>query len=95
MTVGAADGLVWDRNLKVFVAVVVLFTVVVFAVATIQWLRFEILNTIPIDLTIMEQEYPTMHHFGIPIHTQSMTAYMILIEFVWEFHSKIALCECC
>ena len=87
-TVGAADGLVWDRNLKVFVAVVVLFTVVVFAVATIQWLRFEILNTIPVDLTIMGnvKEYPTMHHFEIPIHPHSMTAYMILTELFWEFH---------
>ena len=78
-----------------FVAVVVLFTVVVFAVATIQWLRLEILNTIPIDLTITEQEYPTMHHFEIPIHSQSMTAYMILTELIWEFHSEIALWECC
>ena len=26
------------------------------------------------------KKYPTMHHFGIPIDTQSMTAYMILTE---------------
>ena len=80
-----------------FVAVVVLFTVVVFAVATIQWLRFEILNAILVDLTIMGhvKEYPKMHHLGIPIHTQSMTAYMILTELFWEFHSKVALWECC
>ena len=25
-------------------------------------------------------EYPTMHYFGIPRHTQSMMAYMILTE---------------
>ena len=80
-----------------FVAVVVLFTVVVFAVATIQWLRFEILNTIPLDLTIMGhvKEYPTMHHFGIPRHTQLMIAYMILSELVQEFQSVIAIWECC
>ena len=40
-------------------------------------------------------EYQTMHYFGIPRHTQSMIAYMILTEYFWEFQGKIALWECC
>ena len=32
-------------------------------------------------------EYPTMHYFGIPRHTQSMIAYKIF----WKFQWKIAL----
>ena len=30
-------------------------------------------------------EYPTMHYFGNPRHTQSMIAYMILTEYFWKF----------
>ena len=30
-------------------------------------------------------EYPTMHYFGIPGHTQSMIAYKILTECFWKF----------
>ena len=30
-------------------------------------------------------EYPTMHYFGNPGHTQSMIAYMILTEYFWKF----------
>ena len=30
-------------------------------------------------------EYPTMHCFGIPRHTQSMIAYKILTEYFWKF----------
>ena len=30
-------------------------------------------------------EYPTMHYFGVPRHTQSMIAYKILTEYFWEF----------
>ena len=26
------------------------------------------------------KEYPTMHYFGIPIHTPSMTTYIIFAE---------------
>ena len=32
------------------------------------------------------KEYPTMHHFRIPIRTQSMTAYMIWTVQLWELH---------
>ena len=30
-------------------------------------------------------EYPTMHYFGDPRHTQSMIAYMIFTEYFWNF----------
>ena len=30
-------------------------------------------------------EFPTMHYFGIPRHTQSMIAYIILTEYFWKF----------
>ena len=30
-------------------------------------------------------EYPTMHYFGIPRHTHSMTAYKISTEYFWKF----------
>ena len=40
-------------------------------------------------------EYPTMHYFGIPRHTQSMMAYKILTEYFWKSQWKIALWECC
>ena len=36
-------------------------------------------------------EYPTMHYFGIPIHTQSMITYKILTENFWKFLQKVAL----
>ena len=35
-------------------------------------------------------EYPTMHYFGIPGHTQYMIAY-ILTEYFWKFRCKNAL----
>ena len=42
------------------------------------------------------KEYPTMHFFGNPRHTQPMIAYiMILTEYFWKFQWKIALLECC
>ena len=34
-------------------------------------------------------EYPTMHYFGNPRHTQSMIAYIILTEYFWKFQWKI------
>ena len=40
-------------------------------------------------------EYPTIHYFGNPRHTQSMVAYMILTEYFWKFQRKIAFWECC
>ena len=40
-------------------------------------------------------EYLTMHYFGIPRHTQSMIAYMILTEYFRKFQWKIALWEFC
>ena len=40
-------------------------------------------------------EYPTMHYFGIPRHTQSMIAYTIVTEYFWKYKSKVALWECC
>ena len=30
-------------------------------------------------------EYPTMHYFGNPRHTQSMIAYVILTGYLWKF----------
>ena len=30
--------------------------------------------------------YPAMHCFGIPSHTQSMIAYKIFNEYFWKFH---------
>ena len=30
-------------------------------------------------------EYPTMHYFGNPRHTDSMIAYRILTEQLWKF----------
>ena len=30
-------------------------------------------------------EYPTMHYFGIPRHTQLMMAYMTLTKYFWKF----------
>ena len=30
-------------------------------------------------------EYPKMHYYGNPRHTQSMIAYMILTECFWKF----------
>ena len=41
------------------------------------------------------KEYPTMHYFGNPRHTQSMITYMILSEYFWKFRWNIALWECC
>ena len=35
-------------------------------------------------------EYPTMHYFGIPRHTQSMIAFEILTEYFWKFQWLIA-----
>ena len=42
-------------------------------------------------------EYPTMHYFWNPRHTQSMIAFenMILTEYFWNFRWTIALWECC
>ena len=40
-------------------------------------------------------EYPAMHYFGNPRHTQSMIEYMILTEYFWKFQWKVALWECC
>ena len=40
-------------------------------------------------------EYPMMHCFGNPRHTQSMITYMNLTEYFWKFQLKIALWECC
>ena len=37
------------------------------------------------DKTGHVNEYPTMYYFGNPGHTQSMIAYMILIEYFWKF----------
>ena len=34
-------------------------------------------------------EYPTMHYFGNPRHTQSMIAYKILTEFFWKSGEKL------
>ena len=34
-------------------------------------------------------EYPTMHYFGNPKHTQSMIAYKTLTEYIWEHSVKI------
>ena len=38
-------------------------------------------------------EYPTMHYFGIPRHTQSLIAYRLLTEYFWKFQYKNALWE--
>ena len=40
-------------------------------------------------------EYPTMHYFGNPRHTQSLIVYMILTEYFWKVQVKIAMWECC
>ena len=40
-------------------------------------------------------EYPTMHYFGNPRHSESMKAYVIWAEYFWEFQSKTAFWECC
>ena len=40
-------------------------------------------------------EYPTMHYFGNPGHTQSKGSIMILTEYFWKFLWKIALWEFC
>ena len=34
-------------------------------------------------------EYPTMHYFRIPRHTQSMIAYKIFTEYFWKFQLKM------
>ena len=34
-------------------------------------------------------EYPTMHYFGLPRHTQSVIAYMICTEYLWKFQWKL------
>ena len=34
-------------------------------------------------------EYPTMHYFRIPRHTQSMITYKILTEYFWKFQWKL------
>ena len=34
-------------------------------------------------------EYPTMHCFGVPRHTQSMRAFKILTEYFWKFQWKL------
>ena len=39
-------------------------------------------------------EYPILHYFGIPRHTQSMIASKILTEYFWKFQWKVALWEC-
>ena len=46
-----------------------------------------IYNYLHTDLAQIEHidEYPTMHYFGNPRPTQSMTAYMILTEYFWKF----------
>mgnify|MGYP001800515731 CR=1 FL=1 len=42
------------------------------------------------------KEYPTMNYIRTPRHFfQSMIAYNILTEYVWEFQSKVALLVCC
>ena len=43
----------------------------------------------------INNEYPTMHYFGYPRHTQSMIAFVILTENFWKFQGKIALLKCC
>ena len=40
-------------------------------------------------------EYPIVHYFGNPRHTQSIIAYMILTGYFWKFQWKIASWECC
>ena len=40
-------------------------------------------------------EYPTMHYFRKPRHTQSMIEYVILTEYFWKFPVKNAFWECC
>ena len=40
-------------------------------------------------------EYPTMHYFGIPRHTQSIIACEILTEYFWKLQWTNALWECC
>ena len=46
-------------------------------------------HTVLLSTTILlmghVNEYPTMHYFGIPGHTQSMIAYKILTEYLWKF----------
>ena len=40
-------------------------------------------------------QYPKIHYFGNPRHTQSMIAYIIILtEYFWKFQRKIALWEC-
>ena len=41
------------------------------------------------------KQYPTMHYFGNPGHTQSMIAYKISTEYLREFRFQIALWKCC
>ena len=36
-------------------------------------------------LIVHVNEYPTMHYFVLPRHTQSMIAYMILTKYFWKF----------
>ena len=37
------------------------------------------------------KDYPTMHYIVIPSHTQSMIAYIILVEQFWEFQFKLCI----
>ena len=39
-------------------------------------------------------EYPTIHYFGTPRHTQSMIAYIILTKYLLKFQWKVVLWEC-
>ena len=44
----------------------------------------------------MGYEYPTMHYFGNPGHTQlHHSKYVFLSEYSWKFQRKIASWECC
>ena len=39
-------------------------------------------------------EYPSMHYFGTPRHSQSMIALKIWTKYFWKFQWKFALWEC-
>ena len=43
------------------------------------------ITTQPDKLIGYVNEYPTMHYFGLPRHTQSMIAYKTLSEYFWKF----------
>ena len=40
-------------------------------------------------------EYPALHYFWNPRHTQPMIAYIIMTEYFWKFQWKIAWSEWC